>query len=617
MSEPCHAETVKRIGAMLSKHRCELEMSLKQLEKVGALLYRETGVKSGLSYKTQREKEKNARDLSERLYGDLKTSVAFLLEKLQMDADTKLALVLCSDGYKVFNAFRGKKRRRLACGLLDRESGRMTRLITVMDAQADSYTAWLAREFYSQLDDLCKRTFEVETSSGRIVSATIARVLIGGDHHELWSLFKGVGGGSAEQRCCFCTTKAKTRDQLENLHQCKRLSAQEMTAAGRECTTPEYCELKTPTGDPVPVYVITPPLHDFKGVTRLLVDSLPQGPAAKNEVTKSANMTGRQARSVLKKLRRRSSGAAALMCRALEALVSFRYADVFPRFVAGNKAAAKAVAFALVSYHMLVVGLQWCNDGVVNSQFLHSMGHGFDLDDAVPIELSDEAHERCNGARKRYARNSSPQTLQTDLQLFELLRQHVDEDLNQKPAPRLRPFEFEESSLLKLDSIRLCHCVLATNELWSEAADNLNKRLEELGLGAYAGPKESCGSQTFRGDSNETEDGRCITFCLCNEKKWKPPKPAKDLLEEEVVSTTDDTEDDDDSDDSDDSDYSGDSDSSHDSGNSDDGSDLEEPTVSQRRYRCGQCGSPAHNRRTCQGMIGCCFGVPFFSTQRV
>ena len=190
---------------------------------------------------------------AEKMLGQMAETVGFLLRTFPKNV-TPISVLLTADGYAVGNAFRVRsKRHRLAVALTSGASA--SPFCTLCDLCSDGYYAWRAMSAQAQNEKTQRVSFEKGGKMFRVHHFG----LDGGDHLELWRLFRGMG---KSHRSC-ATLLA---DRLEMLHQRTRLSVQEMDAAGFACSISRWFEQ--------PCYTITPALHDTKGMIRLLASTM-------------------------------------------------------------------------------------------------------------------------------------------------------------------------------------------------------------------------------------------------------------------------------------------------------------------------------------------------------
>eukprot|EP01061_Rhynchopus_euleeides_P044884 TRINITY_DN7911_c0_g1_i3.p1 TRINITY_DN7911_c0_g1~~TRINITY_DN7911_c0_g1_i3.p1 ORF type:complete len:618 (-),score=6.79 TRINITY_DN7911_c0_g1_i3:397-2250(-) len=500
-----HAPTVRAVASLILENRMQLNLSLRECSQIGALIHEKTGVTAGLSYATVAKKEGACKELATSLVGSIPQCAAFLLAKYPAEnSTTPPTIVVTLDGYTPGNAFRSRNTRQrlaigLSCGVI------ATRFLTVSDKKKAVFHNWLVCCGLPQISEMQNEVFI--SKNHRI---PLRRFVIGGDHAELWGLFRGCGGGG--HRSAFCTTDVSTH--ISNLHGCERLSLQEMHAAGYTCSIAgRFIEA---------AYTLTPPLHDIKGMINMITLTVRGGLHAIEDVLGSTggNMTGGQAREVLALLMRRTHGQELIVCRAMQVLVYYRFQNIPVHYQADATGVyAKDVLWAVLSYHIMLFLLEWAKKGTTCNAYAHSAGHWFDAVDAHRFDLSDEYFEQMNGERKRWAASTSPQTMERDFESFELQVKHMN-DNKKRPPPPLPPVRREQvPQLYCYDTIFLCRCVVQTTEVWRDAARRLATRLQNLGLGAHVCKKTSWG-QKFR--SNPEKEGVPLKICVCDQEPWIP-----------------------------------------------------------------------------------------------
>ena len=231
-------------------------MSLRDCERLGSLVRRETGISMGLSYPLLVKHEAPLRLMTPSLLGNMRGCLEFLLRAFPIRSGRPPPTVMVTgDGYTP-GSLQGKSRQRLAIALTDGITA--SRFLTVCDRHKPLFYEWWMLHALGQIVAVQKGIFTKGPCS-----FSITQFRLGGDHLELWSLFKGVGGTG--HRSAFCLTGIDER--LEYLHDCHRCSIQEMDAAGFTCSIASKFSN--------PVYTVTPPLHDTKGVMRLILRTLP------------------------------------------------------------------------------------------------------------------------------------------------------------------------------------------------------------------------------------------------------------------------------------------------------------------------------------------------------
>lgn len=525
-----HAPTVQAIGNIIAENRVRLGMSMRDCGELAKLIREKTGVSVSLSYKAlvQREEPFKAKALS--LLGNLPAVLSFLLRRFPVDLADPPVVIMTSDAYKTGNAFRSATgRKRLAVGLMSGATA--TRFLTVRDQRKGAFSTWWA------LTCLPSITLLQTTASFRRKDAvfSLRAFRIAGDHGELWSYFLGMGGRG--HRSAFCATPCDS--WLGRLHRCPRLSIQELHESGFECHFASRFDL--------PCYAVTPALHDIKGVIKIIVDTIPCGHKVEQEVLGSGgtghnNMTGRQARLVLRALMQQVKGSQCLLCCAMDHLVYFRYQDIPIRFYysATPKDYHTDILLGLVSYHLLVFLLDWANPGSTISAYVHSLEHWFDPEDAHRLQLSDEYFEQMNGERKRWAALTSQQTMERDFQGFELQLKHLDENMCPRILPALEAVSAEKSVFHQYGSLSFCTCITARNETWKVATKSLVARLNHLGLGDYVKRGVKGHGKKFLLAPEKVKE---LNVCVCEEKSWLAgPVPAA-LPSEESISSSESEED--------------------------------------------------------------------------
>ena len=205
------------------------------------------------------------------------------------------------------------------------------------------------------------------------------------------------------------------------------------------------------------------------------------------------------------------------LCCAMQSLIFFRYQDIPVRYFSTGSC-RKEFLFAVISYHVLIFLLEWANPGITRSAYAHSLEHWFDEQDAHRVTVSDELFEQGNGERKRWTRGGSPQTMERDLQIYELKQKHLTDENTVRKVPPLTPTIGERPQILSYDSMRLCRCVITHNDTWLKAARQLVVRLDKLGLGSHVRRRDGHG-QTFQAEPGN--NGDVFLVCICDEEPWE------------------------------------------------------------------------------------------------
>ena len=512
-------KAAESIGKVIADNRFRLGLSMRRCARLGALVRAKTGLRMGLSTSSLAKRERRVKSLARDFMGNLAAALLFLLFNfplLPASSHRHPTMVICLDGYNPGNSFRSQTaRKRLAVGLM--RQTRVTRFLTVCDRRKEDFRAWWEGDFLSGLQQVLSEGL-VRGSA----SVDLSDVRIAGDHAELWGLFSGCGGSG--HRSAFCTTLLA--DRLLFLHQCPRKSLQEMHDAGYLC--PLAGEFSNPC------YAITPPLHDIKGLIRLVSKHLPDADQIERALFGKAggNMTGTQARKLLTALLQTTTDDQYALCSALDLLVFFRYQSIPTRFFGDSNTVPyrKPFVFSLVAYHVLVYLLEWVAPGATLSGYAHSLEHWFDPVDAHPLGLSDERFEHGNGERKRWAACASQQTMERDFLAFELNCHHLaspgteEGGYTRRPPPGLPEIERAAPHWLTYDTLLLCHCIANKEGVWKTAANSLVSRLETLGLGAHTRQRTRQGVKFVANPSQVTGlDGDMLVFCVCKKEKWASP----------------------------------------------------------------------------------------------
>ena len=516
-------ETVRVVGNIIGRNRVQLGLSMRDCEEIGKLVKAETGASMGLAYKTLQQREKPFKDKAEAQVGDVQKSLSLLLKyfPLRLGGDFP-TIIITWDGYSPYSAFRSQlARKRLAVAATNGLEA--TNFLTVADKKKSTFHDWWVFTFLPQLSNVQERILR---KGGFEFSLLYYK--IGGDHAELASLFKGVGPGG--HRSAFCATDLD--DRLSALHNCTRLSLQEMDARGFECSIAGRFEQ--------PCYTLTPMLHDTKGVMRLLIKTIPGARDVETKILgkQDGNMTGTQSRTILRSLIQENEGSKLILCQAMQGLYYFRYSDIPVRFFHTpnpnpneSRPYAKDYLFALLCYHLTVYLLEWANPGVTKSTYMHSVEHWFDEEDAHRVTVSDELFEHANGERKRWTACTSPNTMERDFLAFEIETKHG------VPMSPLGPLTDALPALWEFDTLWLCKCITVVDETWKTACTNLVQRLQRAGLGKHIKRRTGWGQKFL---SNPDDEGRVKKICVCKEPSWRVPPVVESKSEPEPESESED-----------------------------------------------------------------------------
>ena len=211
-------------------------------------------VQFGLSRSTIAKRERLLQAQAWRLQQNVMQVTAFLLRRVPRVAFTPpsklekwpITSLLSMDGYTPRNSLRTRNARfRMAVCLQAGAYG--TSPLTIIDVPK---SAFKGIDLGTLLAASQQTVYRLEQDGGIVFRIPINRV--GGDHAELWVLFKGMGGRG--HRSAFCCTRSE--DWLSTLHSCKRCSIQELSA---HFHCPLAAHLHTPA------YTVTPPPPRHQG----------------------------------------------------------------------------------------------------------------------------------------------------------------------------------------------------------------------------------------------------------------------------------------------------------------------------------------------------------------
>ena len=348
------ATTVLVVANLIKKNRIRLKLSVATLEDLGTIIHQGTGVKPGLSHKVVAKEEAPLRDLAERQVGRADVCLSFLLRRFPYKPAGNGPVVLIGlDGYNPGNSYR-KRTARMRVSISIMQDAIATRQLTVADKRKPQYHLWYIFNFLPTLQRL-----QIQKFNRRENLIAFRTFRISGDHCELSSFFEGVGGGG--HRSSFCASNID--DRIEVLHNCERLSVLQMHNKGYTCHLSERFLTDC-------CHTVTPGLHDTKGITRLLVDAVPNGRRVEKRVLggNKNNLIGTQARLMVNTLLHETSGPEHAACAALEQMISFRYQDVPYRFFRTSEGGSAEVrshfVYSLLGYHLMMFLLEWGKEGV-------------------------------------------------------------------------------------------------------------------------------------------------------------------------------------------------------------------------------------------------------------